>query len=72
MDAYTHRLDESEDWPLATAALGEPLQHVRSVKGDGRKRLLWKEAFARRMVKTNEFGAPLAVVRNEPKHHDED
>jgi hypothetical protein len=31
MDAYTHRLDPSEDWPQATLALASKLDYVKTV-----------------------------------------
>jgi hypothetical protein len=41
MDAYTHRLDPSEDWPMVIAEVPKDLQYVASK--EPAKPLLWTD-----------------------------
>lgn len=49
MDAYTHRLDPSEDWPMAVYAPPENLEYVENHQPN--KPLLWKTMVAMQLLK---------------------
>lgn len=49
MDAYTHRLHPSEDWPIQLATPPEQLDYVASVPASP---VLWKDMVQRQLVTT--------------------
>lgn len=60
MDAYTHRLCPSEDWPMQTAVFRDRLNYVKSIPAQAPKTFLtWKTVVQQRLVKTNEYGRPV-------------